>query len=404
MLKHKWVFILLVTAVIWGAILVSGMAFALPDDSKKNEPLVTVTFFDSDLREALKELALQTRTNILIDENVKGVITMDVKDVPLEKTLRMMLIGGGYSYRKVDDFYIVGLPDPKNPAFSGLSESMVYYLKNISADSARSLMPGIYEPYVRFDNGKDSVSVIAPPELLEKIIADIQKIDGERKQIKIKALVTEIGNEVLKEWGMNLLNIDFNATGKGDRTLGLDIVSGLITSEGDANFGHFTTTIKAMVDEKKATIHADPVLVVTEGKSGDLFVGEKRTLILYSTGTYSTSSSTENVEAGITLKVTPKIVGDQIELAVSQKVSNFDDDDSKDEIVVKSREYNSTVRFLPGQTVMVAGLTQMNTTDSIIKTPILGDIPIVGYLFKQKSKSKGDSQLLVFLTAEVVKQ
>ncbi|HBE78864.1 MAG TPA: hypothetical protein DDW65_13965 [Firmicutes bacterium] len=398
--KNCFILILIITLAV---LTVPNLAIAESNNSE-DQPLITATFFDSDLLESIKEVALQSKVNILVDENVKGVITLDIKDVPLEKALQMMLIGGGYCYHKIDDFYVVGLPDPKNPAFTGLSESTVYYLKNISADSAKSLIPSVYEPYVKFDNSKDSVSIIAPPELLKKILADIQKMDGERKQIKIKALVTEISNEVLKEWGMNVFNIDFNASGVGTRTLALDLAAGTLSGEGDAGFGHFSATIKALADEKKATIHADPELLVTEGKSGDLFVGEKRTLILYSTGTNSSSSSTENVEAGVGLKVTPKIVGDQIELTISQNISNFTDQTTEDKIVVKSRNYSSTVRFLPGQTVMVAGLTDKNDSDETIKTPILGDIPIVGYLFKQKSKAKANSQLLVFLTAEVVKE
>jgi type IV pilus assembly protein PilQ len=374
-----------------------------------NSPLVTATFFDSDLREALKEVALQTKVNIVADENVRGIITLDLKDVPLDKALRMMLIGEGLTAHKVDDFYVVGLPDPKNPAFTGLCDFGVYYFHNINIASAKALLPTFYEPYVKFDTDKDCANIIAPPELLKIIIDDFQKIDGERKQIKIKALVTEVRNDVLKEWGMNLLNVDFNGTGfwnsagTDQRSTILDVANGTITGEGDASFGHFKATIQALVNDKKATIDADPELMVTEGKSGDLFVGEKRTLILYSKGTDATSSSTMDVEAGTTLKVTPKIVGDQIELTLSQKTSDFDDG-STDEITVKTREYNSVVRFRPGQTVLVAGLTEKDTSDNTLKTPILGDIPIVGLLFKQKSKLKSDQQYLIFLTAEVVKE
>jgi Type II secretory pathway, component HofQ len=385
----------------------------------EGQPVVTATFFDSDLKEALKEVSVQTGVNIAIDEAVKGLITLELKNVPLEKALRMMLISGGFSFHKVDDFYVVGLADIRNPVFPSLCDTQIYCFQNITAQSAKALLPAFYEPYVKFtenssavNNGSDirsdvaengSATVNAPPELMEKIIADLEKMDGQRRQIRIKALVTEIRNEVLKSWGMNLMNIDFNATGKGTRTLALDLVAGTLSGEGDASFGHFSTTLNALVNEKKATIHADPVLMVTEGKSGGLFIGEKRTLILYSTGTSSTSSSTENVEAGVTLNVTPRIIGGQIELTVAQKVSDFDDN-TTDQIIVKSREYSSTVRFLPGQTVMVAGLTNKTANDTTVKTPILGDIPLLGYLFKQKSKVKEDSEILVFLTAEVVKE
>jgi type II secretory pathway component GspD/PulD (secretin) len=386
--------------------LLIGISIPIRAETEKtaySEVLVNATFFDSDLRESLKEVSLQTGIAIVCDENIKGIITMNLVNAPFEKALRMMVSGGGFAFKKVDDYYIVGLPDPRNPTFPLLCETAVYNFQNISMESAKSLIPQNYQSYIRMDAENGTAIINAPASIISSIMADLGKIDGKRAQIRIKALVTEIRQEVLKNWGMNLMNIDFEATGNGTRTLALDLVKGTITGEGDGNFGHFATTINALVNEKKVAIHADPVLLVTEGKSGELFVGEKRTLILYSTGTSATSSSTENVEAGVTLKVTPKIVGDQIELTVAQRVSDFNDD-TTDKIVVKSREYSSTVRFLPGQTVMVAGLTDKTSSDTTVKTPILGDIPLIGYLFKQKSKLKEDSELLVFLTAEVAKE
>ncbi|MGE5583134.1 MAG: type II secretion system protein GspD [Bacillota bacterium] len=388
------------------SVILAGTVWAAEPATEEGQPLVTATFFETDLREALHEISIQTGVNLAVDETVRGLVTLELKNTPFEKALKMVLINGGFSYHKVDDFYVIGLPDPRNPAFAGLSETEVYFFKNIGAESAKAMLPEFYKPFVKFGTGvkesQDTATVNAPPDLLAKIMADLAKMDGQREQLKIKALVTEISNEVLKEWGMDLLNVDFNAAGVGVRTVGLNVPKGSISGEGDGSFGHFTATIKALVNEKKATIHADPEILVTEGKTGDLFVGEKRTLILYSQGTNASTSSTENVEAGATLKVTPKLVGEQIELTVSQKISDFDDG-TTDEIIVKSREFSSVVRFLPGQTVMVAGLTQKQTRDNTLKTPILGDIPIVGLLFKQKSKLKGDSELLVFLTAEVVK-
>ena len=374
----------------------------------QSQPLVTATFFETDLREALHEIAIQTGINMTVDENVRGVVTLELKGVPFEKALKMILISGGFSFRKVDDFYVIGWADPRNPGFAGLSESQVYYFKNISVDSAKALLPEFYKPYVKFGIGdkerQDVAMVSAPPDLLQAILADLKKMDGNREQIKIRALVTEVSNEVLKEWGMDLLKIDFNAVkGSGLELLQLNIPEGTISGSGRVDFGKFETIIKALANEKKAVIHADPVLLVTEGESGELFIGEKRTLILHSQGTSSTTSSTENVEAGTALKVTPRLFDGQIELAVLERISGFDNS-TTEEITVKTREYNSVVRFLPGQTVMVAGLTEKREQDSTLKTPILGDIPIIGWLFKQKSKFRGDMELLLFLTGEVVKE
>ena len=86
--------------------------------AEKDQPLVNLFLFDTDIRDALSEIALQTGVNIIPDQTVGGLITADIQDVPLERALRLVLIGGGYTYRKFDDFYFVGLPDPRSLTFT----------------------------------------------------------------------------------------------------------------------------------------------------------------------------------------------------------------------------------------------------------------------------------------------
>ncbi len=400
--KIKLISILLLVLFCGVCVLMPGMSLATENTDEESQPLVTATFFDSDIKEALKEVAIQTGVNIAVDEAVKGLVTLEIKEVPLEKALRMMLINGGYSFRRIDDFYLVGLADPRNPVFAGLCESKVYYFQNISAESAKALLPTFYEPYVKFDTIKDSANIVASPEIVAQIIDDFKKMDGERKQIRIKALVTEIRSDVLKEWGIDLLRMG-DIVGDYAKSTTLDVTNGAITINGKGDYGYIFGSIKAMVNEKKATIHADPIIVVTEGKTGDLFVGDKRTLILETQGTTGTSSTTQNVEAGTTLKVSPKLLNDQIELTLTQNVSTFDNEERTDQILVRSNEFSSVVRFLPGQTVMIAGITENQTRKNVSKTPILGDIPILRLLFRQKSDQKVDSELLIFISAEIVK-
>ena len=76
--------------------------------AQEDEPLVNIMLFETDLREALNEISLQTGVTIIADQTVSGQVTADLQDVPLEKALRMILFTGGLSYRKVDANYIVG--------------------------------------------------------------------------------------------------------------------------------------------------------------------------------------------------------------------------------------------------------------------------------------------------------
>jgi type II secretory pathway component GspD/PulD (secretin) len=147
-------------------------------------------------------------------------------------------------------------------------------------------------------------------------------------------------------------------------------------------------------------VQADPVVVVTEGKTAQLFVGDKKTIILQ-TEDSSYSNQSETVEAGISLKVTPRVYSDYLELAINQKVSGIEQEE-KDRILVKTREFDSVVRLAAGNTMMIAGLTEKQSKSAEQKTPLLGDIPIVRFFFKEKKSEQFDSQMLIFLTAEVL--
>jgi type II secretory pathway component HofQ len=407
MSNHMLKFLLIVSLLmlcLGGGWQVSCLA---ADGNGAGQPLVTATFFESDLREALSEVSLRTKVNITVDNNVNGTISLELKDVPLEDALYMMLVGGGYTFRKIKDFYLVGLPNLKNPVFTELTETGVYHFQNVQGNSIKTLIPEPYSPYVKVDTEKNMATAIAPPTILRRILDDLAKIDGPKRerQFRIKALVTEVQNQVLKEWGMNSLTAYFDGTDTGKKNFALDLTSGILSGEGDASFGHFVVAIQALVNEKKAVINSDPTVIVTEGKTGNLFVGDRRTLILQSEGSSSTTSSTENVEAGTTLQVTPRLFGDDIELTFTQKVNVFDDTASTtNRILVRTREYSSVVRFLSGQTVLVAGLTEKQTNNNSAKAPLLGDIPLIGLLFKQQSDQKSNSELLIFLTAEVINQ
>ena len=165
---------------------------------QESEPLVTIIFFEMELREALRELALQTGVNIVMDENITGTVTLELEDTPLEKALQMILAGGGFSYRKVDDYYLVGLADPKNRIFADLAETEFYFFKNTKVSTVEALLPEAFRQNVRFDPETNVAAVTAPRGLRERIIADFKKIDIPRAQVRVRALVSEVQTEVIR--------------------------------------------------------------------------------------------------------------------------------------------------------------------------------------------------------------
>ena len=168
-----------------------------------SEPTVSMVFIQDDLRDAITELILQTGVNIIVDDSVYGLVTLDLIDVPLETALRMMLMPGGYEYRKIDDFYFVGASDPRSKSFKHLAETETFTLEYIRPQEARELLPEIYDPFIRSGRDSNVLTITAPTSIIERFRQDLEIIDKPVPQILIQALVTEISRAELEEWGSN---------------------------------------------------------------------------------------------------------------------------------------------------------------------------------------------------------
>ena len=98
----------LITIVVVVLLLGTQVGFVLASEEAASEPLVSMIFIQDDLRDAITELVLQTGVNIIMDESVHGLVTLDLVDVPLDRALRLMTMAGGYQVHKVEDFYFIG--------------------------------------------------------------------------------------------------------------------------------------------------------------------------------------------------------------------------------------------------------------------------------------------------------
>lgn len=382
------------------AVLLSVTA-ALPALGNSDEALVNLFLFDTDIRDALTEIAMQTGVIIIPDQTVSGLITADIQDVPLEKALRMVLIGGGFTYRKVDDFYFVGLPDPRSITFGELVDSEIIVLQNTTVGQVMSNMPSFLASYVTGNERSSVLTVTAPPAQLERIKTLIAQLDQPKKQIEVRVIITEVSSSVVKDIGLNVWEYAASAGQKKndnwEAAFGLN--GGVLTLETNL-YGTLLANLKLLEENQQATIHADPKVVVSSGEQAELFIGDRRILLV--NGGENSSSRVERLEVGMTLTVTPTIVGqDQIVLDIRPEISHFVNEAQPD-LVVKESALATTVTLLDGQTALLAGMTMQQGVDYSNKVPILGDIPFLRWLFRNDVERQDDKELLIFVTPVVL--
>lgn len=388
-LRKKWLTICLVV--------LSLMLVVIPAAANDQQPLVNLFLFETDIREALSEISMQTAINIIPDITVSGSVTADLVDVPLEKALRIVLIGGGFTYRKIDDFYFVGLPDPRSTTFGELVETELIMLENTTATQIMAVLPSFLASYVRGELNGSILTVTAPPVELARIKTLVAQLDKPKKQVEVKVLITEISSEAIKDLGINLWEYTSNEgqtmNEEWEGFFGLN--NNIFTLSTDI-YGVLLSSLRLLESEQKAEIHANPRIIVSSGREADLFIGDRQILLVDSND--SPTTRVERIEVGVHLNVTPTIVGeDQIELKITPEMSHFVTEAQPD-LIVKESSLSTTIRLTSGQTALLAGMTMQENVDYTKKVPILGDIPLLRWLFRNEVKRDSDKELLIFVT------
>lgn len=364
---------------------------------KEKQPRVTMTFFNTDLREALKEISLQTGVNIIPDQTVGGVVTAEFEDLPLEKALERVLASGGYTYRKVEDFYLVGLPSPKSNTFSKLSEVKVVKLNHISAKRVFTLLPDFFQPYVHGNTKDNRLTISAPTKKLVRIKKFINKLDQPKPQVKVKVVITEVNSSKMKEIGNKLFSYDESAA--GEEKASYDLTDGLLTFEGDY-YGKFLSQLKMLEEKQQAKVKANPHVLVTDGEQAELFVGKEENVVIDAddSGDTDSDSRIEEIKVGMKLNLTADVVGKKlIDLQVSPEISHFVEQKRPD-IVVQKNSLQTSLRLKSGQTAVLAGMTRQNQSSQREGVPILSKIPLIRWMFGSKTERKGSRELLIMVT------
>jgi len=164
--------------------------------------------------------------------------------------------------------------------------------------------------------------------------------------------------------------------------------------------------LQAVSTDTNSNVLATPHLTTMDNEEAFFIVGQEVPIL---TGTTASSNNgnpfttVDRQEVGIKLKVTPQInEGDAVQLMIEQEVSSVSGATAVD-ISINKREIKTTVIVDDGGTIVLGGLIDEDVQESVSKVPLLGDIPVLGNLFKTTSSSKRKRNLMVFLRPKIVR-
>lgn len=387
-----------------------------PDSASENwvedQPVVSNVFYETDLREVLMNIADQTGVPIVADQTVRGNITIAITDLPFEDCLTRILMPLGYTFKRIDDYYLVGMATPDNPSFYLLSTTESIVPNYIKATDVLNLMSSYYQPYVRADSQTNRLTITASPDVIARFKKDLEKIDARPRQVMIEVLVTEVSEDHLKEIGLEA----FIKGTKDGKTGIIDLLTGNISDSsvriGVTHLGDlwdgwgldYQAVIKALISTGVAEIRATPKLVTQEGRLANIFIGKDRYYTIATGVEPYIYSRLEVIKVGITLEITP-YVSDEDEITVEVKaiVSDVTGMGVTGLPVINTRDVNTRIRVSDGESIVIGGLQVDDKRKRVKKIPILGDIPLIGFLFRNTSNETSKTEIIIVITPHLLK-
>src|SRR5476651_2594057 len=250
-----------------------------------------------------------------------------------------------------------------------------------------------------------------------KVINNI-RVDAPN-QVQLRVKIAEVQRGSLKRIGINLQNLTSIALfGIGPGRLGgatstIQAVGGTATGAVafNSNDSSFSSIIDLLATQNQANILAEPNLVAMSGETASFLAGGEIPVIAPQASNTGGTITVQYKQVGVSLAFTPTIIGDRINLKVAPEVSQVTTEGQVSVAVgvgpgaasiiipaISTRRASTTVELGSGQSFAIAGLLQHTSTQTVQKVPALGDVPILGSLFKSDAFQREETELVIIVT------
>lgn len=403
---------------------------------------------DVDIRNLLTSIALANNLNIVISDEVQGNVSVKLSNINAQDMIKIIAENNNYTYQFKDNVIYISKGDKD----INLYTVQINYLELDKIAQAINLMLTGNLPdkiddkdkktainnKVMIDESENTISFYGTLKQYEQIKNFLQEQDKPQKQVSLEAKVTAIQKDAAKDLGVSwewsklpqspeheitydtVKHTVINEDGSKEEItdyLPVDEVTRKWNDDenipGVIRFGkgvdgypyefYYAAKIDALISDGKANILARPNITTIQGKEAVINIGSEVPVPTVSTTNSTTTTSIKYREAGIILKCTPRVNEDGIiTVKVHTEVSSPMYVEDMKAYRFQKRSADTIVRLKDGQTMVIGGLIGSDEAKQMSKIPFLGDIPILGNLFKHIQKSKSDTEVMIFLTAREV--
>lgn len=412
---------------------------------------LSLNFQNIEVRSLLQVIADFTNFNVITSDSVTGSVTLRLKDVPWDQALDIILQARGLGMRKTDSVLWIA-PRDEIAAKEKLELEAANAIQNIEPLRTQSFQLNYTkapEVAAQFQGGggagrilSSRGSAIAEPRTnqifvtdigvnLEKVQQLINKLDVAVRQVIIEARVVEAADTWGKSLGVKLGGGFVNSNFAGGRRLAFGpdyagVVGAGVTPPTTGNFVNLPGTgagfgapatlalslfnaaatrfigleLSALEGDAKGKIVSAPRVVTASQKTATIESGVE---IPYQVATSSGATSVQFKKATLKLEVTPQITPEGniiLDIQVNKDSRGADAGDGVP--TINTKNVKTQVLVENGGTVVIGGIFELTENDSESRVPLLGDIPVLGNLFKKRERSTSKQEMLVFITPKII--
>ncbi len=430
-------------------------AVALPAPVlEQHAQLMSINFQDIPVRNVLQLIADYNNFNLVVSDTVTGNLTLRLDGVPWQQVLDIILQVRGLDKRVDGNVILVApkteldlreqqqLEKARMTEALGDLKSEIIKISFAKASDIAAMIGGAdsvnmlsERGSIRVDERTNALLIRELPENIQVIRDIIASLDIPVKQVQIEARIVTVNEGNLDElgvrWGVtktsgnntvggsiesnleqvglyepadgaeminNFLNVNLGATSANASSVAFQV----------AKLGSGTLLdleLSAMQRESKAEIISSPRLITTNKQPAYI---EQGTEIPYLESSSSGATTVAFKKAVLSLMVTPQITPDNrlvLDLNVTQdRPGDIVKTGTGEAVAIHTQRIGTQVLVNNGETVVLGGIFQHNITNTTEKVPLLGDLPLLGALFRRNYQQMGKSELLIFVTPKVVIQ
>ncbi|MEX2482182.1 MAG: type II secretion system secretin GspD, partial [Gammaproteobacteria bacterium] len=294
-----------------------------------------------------------------------------------------------------------------------------------AANQARArVRSGPGEPSIQADESTNMLIMQAPTQDLRRMMAVIEQLDVRRAQVLVEGIIAELSTERADELGVQWQTAQ-NATGwaGGTQLPGSEsgAIGGAAGESGGINLGQglsfgylrglgdIRVLLRALNNDRYTNVLSTPTLMTLDNAEAEIVVGQN---VPFVTGQFTNQATTPDnpfqtitrQDVGVMLKVKPQInFGDTVTLELEQEVSSVDTATTGADLITNKRSIKTTVLVDDQDIVVLGGLIENDLRENAQKVPLLGDIPLLGQLFRNTRSDARKTNLMVFLRPSIMR-